>query len=302
MGINVAQYGLVLDGLLPSGVQLAAVRHDIPAVNDHQIDELVDRIELRKRLVRRFDARGFHAELRLEMLHDAVHILRLHAVEIGDRLHGEKAQGLGGSIAGAENALEYRVEIGIVVYDLDELERFCHFYRVGDLPRRDGDERVGLEDVLLAVNDELAAAALYVKKACRLMDDRAGGLVDRLVIERADHGGVGRGGAGILEHGSSGHNLHRPFLQMTEKSRKRAGKAGALRRAAALLKQEQAKRLLFEEYRLYAMGRTTGILPLDHAITQAEIQLSTAIAIVRTTPTTTNSVRSSFHAHFSQLS
>ena len=100
MGVNVAQNGLILDGLLPPGVQLAAVRHDIPAVNDHQIDELVDRIELRKRLVRRFDARGFHAELRLEMLHDAVHILRLHAVEIGDRLHGEKAQGLGGSIAG----------------------------------------------------------------------------------------------------------------------------------------------------------------------------------------------------------
>ena len=96
------------------------------------------------------------------MLHDAVHILGLYAVEIGDRLHGEKAQGLGGSIAGAENALEYRVEIGIVVYDLDELERFRHFYRVGDLPRRDGDERVGLEDVLLAVNDELSAAALYV--------------------------------------------------------------------------------------------------------------------------------------------
>ena len=89
---------------------------------------------------------------------------------------------------------------------------------------------------------------------------------------------------------------------MTEKSRKCAGKAGALRRAAALLKQEQAKRLSFEEYRLYAMRRTTGILPLDHAITQAEIQLSTAIAIVRTTPTTTNSVRSSFQAHFSQLS
>ena len=89
---------------------------------------------------------------------------------------------------------------------------------------------------------------------------------------------------------------------MTEKSRKCAGKAGALRRAAALLKQEQAKRLLIEEYRLYAMGHTTGILPLDHAITQAEIQLSTAIAIVRMTPTTTNSVRSSFHAHFSQLS
>ena len=120
---------------------------------------------------------------------------------------------VGGSIAGAENALEYRVEIGIVVYDLDELERFRHFYRVGDLPRRDGDKRVGLEDVLLAVNDELSAAALYVKKACRLMDDRAGGLVDRLVIERADHGGVGRGGTGVLEHGSSGHNLHRPFYK-----------------------------------------------------------------------------------------
>ena len=73
-------------------------------------------------------------------------------------------------------------------------------------------------------------------------------------------------------------------------------------RTAALFGQGKPERLLFEEYRLYAVRRTTGILPLDHAITQAEIQLSTAIAIVRTTPTTMNRATRSFHAHFSQLS
>ena len=45
------------------------------------------------------------------------------------------------------------------------------------------------------------------------VDDGAGGLVDRLIIERADYRGVGGGGAGVLKHGASGHGLHRPFSE-----------------------------------------------------------------------------------------
>ena len=147
------------------------------------------------------------------MLHDAVNILRLHAVEIRDRLHGKKPQRLRGGVARAENALKDGVEIGVVVNDLDELQCLGHFHRVGDLPRRNGDERVGLQSIFLAVDDELAATALYIEKARRLMNDGAGGLIDRLVIERADHSGVRRGSTGVLEHSASGHGLHRPFLK-----------------------------------------------------------------------------------------
>ena len=213
MRVNIAQNGRILGGLFAPGVQLAAVRHNVPAVNDDQLNELIDRVELRIGLVRRLNTRGLHAELRLEIFHDAVHMLRLHAVEIGDRLHGEKAQRLGRNLARTENALEYGVEIRIIVNDLDELQRLGHFHHVGDLPRRNGDERVGLKDIFLAVDDELAAAALNVQKARRLVDDGAGGLVDRLIIERADYRGVGGGGAGVLKHGASGHGLHRPFSE-----------------------------------------------------------------------------------------
>ena len=109
MGVEVAEYGLLLHAAVASGVQLAAVGHDIAAVDYRQVDELVDRIELRKGLVGLLYAVGLHAEFGLEMLHNAVDVLRLDAVEVRDRLHGEKAQRLRGYVARAENALEHGV-------------------------------------------------------------------------------------------------------------------------------------------------------------------------------------------------
>ena len=187
MGIEIAQYRLLLDARLVPGVELAAVRHDVTPVDDDKLNELIDGVELRKRLVRRLYARGLDAELRLEVLHDAVYILRLYAVKVRDRLHGEKTQRLGRGVARAGDALEHGVEVGIVVDDLDELQRLRHLDHVGYLPRRDGDECVRAKGIFLAVYDDFPAPPFYIKEARRLMDDRPCGLFYRLIVERADH-------------------------------------------------------------------------------------------------------------------